>query len=190
MTTISAVVEASTTELVSAAIDGDQRAWDQIVDRYHRLVWHIVRGFRQLDPASMADANQTTWLRLAENLERVKEPEHLASWLATTARRECIRLVDRASRVELRDEIEQPALDEPLDLHLIESERDVALWRAFSQLDEGCRTLLTMVVIGPSVSYDQVAVELDMKRGSIGPTRGRCLEKLRGLLDHITGGYG
>ena len=80
----------SLAELVEAAARGDQRAWNEIVERFQRLVWATARAHR-LSSADAADVAQTTWLRLVENLDRIREPEHLGAWLATTARRESIR---------------------------------------------------------------------------------------------------
>lgn len=83
--------------LVAAASRGDQAAWDAIVQRFSNLLWSIARGYR-LDPIDASDVVQMTWLKLVENLDRIAEPEALASWLATTVRRECLQLIRRTSR--------------------------------------------------------------------------------------------
>src|SRR3712207_8783081 len=77
---------AEVTDLVRRAVRGDQRAWQEIVDEYGGLVWSVARGFR-LSEAQMADAVQTTWLRLVEHLAEIREPERLPGWLRTTTRR-------------------------------------------------------------------------------------------------------
>lgn len=176
----------STTTLVARALERDQSAWDDLVDRYTRLVWHVVLSFRDLNDASQADAHQTTWLRLAENLARIHDPERLGSWLATTARRECIRLVAAQKREAPTAEVDPGDSFEELDRHLLADERDADLWRAFRQLDEDGQRLLRFLLADPPFSYDEIAVLLDMKRGSIGPTRRRCLDALKQHLRVIT----
>ncbi|HZG95557.1 MAG TPA: sigma-70 family RNA polymerase sigma factor, partial [Mycobacteriales bacterium] len=82
----------SLTELVRAAADGDQRAWNALVDRFSRLVWAVARQHR-LSEADAGDVAQATWLRLVENLASLREPEAVGGWLATTARREALRVI-------------------------------------------------------------------------------------------------
>ncbi|MGZ4591698.1 MAG: RNA polymerase sigma factor, partial [Actinomycetes bacterium] len=89
-------------ELVRAATAGDQSSWDELVDRFTGLVWHVARGHR-LGEADAADVVQTVWLRLVESLPRLREPAAVAGWLATTARHESLRLLRRAGR-EVSDE--------------------------------------------------------------------------------------
>jgi RNA polymerase sigma factor (sigma-70 family) len=171
-----------TTLLVRAA-DGDQDAWNVMVDRYTNLLWSIARGHR-LGTDAAADVVQTTWLRLLENLGRIKEPERLAAWLATTTRHECLRVLRKGQREE---PTEDTALDLPdltaaqLDATLLLEERDAALWRALSGLGERCQQLLRVLMADPPPSYDAVSAALEMPIGSIGPTRARCLAKLREL---------
>ena len=74
---MTAMTATSTTDLVELALAGDQRAWGELVERYTRLVWHVILGFRQLDPETQADVHQTTWLKLAEQLGEVRDPERL-----------------------------------------------------------------------------------------------------------------
>jgi len=176
---VNLVSDISTTELVALGAAGDQRAWDQLVDRYTRLVWHVILGFR-LSEQSAEDVHQTTWLRLAEKLDSIREPEHLGSWLATTARNECLRIVRHQER-EVASEIAEEQLggSDPLDRHMLESERDVALWGAFVTIPESCQQLLRLLLAEPAFNYEEIAAVLEMPVGSIGPTRSRCLEKLR-----------
>ena len=84
-------------ELVRAAAEGDQQAWDALVDRFAGLVWAIARAHR-LSPADAADVSQTTWLRLVEHLGRIRDPERVGAWLAATARHECLRVIRHAGR--------------------------------------------------------------------------------------------
>lgn len=179
MTAMTAMADA---ELVARALDSDQRAWEELVERYTRLVWHVVLGFHQLDSGSQADAHQTTWLRLAEQLDRIRDPERIGSWLATTAKRECLRLLDARRRETPLAEVELAPMDDPLDRHLLDSERDAALWTSFQSLGDRCQALLRLLLAEPPFTYDEIAELLVMKRGSIGPTRQRCLDTLRGQL--------
>lgn len=170
-------------ELVHAAADGDQVAWDNIVNRFSGLVWATARAHR-LSRDDAADVAQTTWLRLVEHLDRIREPERLGAWLATTARHESLRVIRRGSREQPSDEpdlFEAPS-DEAFDRLLLERDRDEALWRAFAALDEDCQALLRLV-IADEEPYEGVSAALEMPIGSIGPTRGRCLEKLRRKID-------
>jgi RNA polymerase sigma factor (sigma-70 family) len=176
-------VDTTNSELVAAATAGDQRAWDALVERYTSLLWAIARSYR-LPPADAADVVQTTWLRLVEHLERIADPDRLPGWLATTARRECLRLLRHADReVYSATGVRDAPDDAPaLDAALLADERDAILWTAFARLDEVCQRLLRVLSTDPPPSYAIVAAALDMKIGSIGPTRARCLAKLRQLL--------
>ncbi|MFL6140137.1 MAG: RNA polymerase sigma factor [Frankiaceae bacterium] len=169
------------TALVRRAAEGDQAAWNAIIDRYTNLLWSIGRSHR-LSTDATADVVQTSWLRLLENLGRIKEPERLGAWLATTARHECLRLLRRTQREELTEDTALDAPDtsaRPLDATLLLEERDAALWRALSGIGERCRELLRVLMADPPPSYDAVSAALAMPVGSIGPTRARCLAKLR-----------
>ena len=172
--------------LLAAAAAGDSSAWNVLVDQYTGLLWSIARGYR-MSTADAADAVQTTWLRLVEHLDRIEDPSRLPGWLATTVRRECLRILRRGKR-------EQPAFDDEglpdvvddapgLDAALLDSERDAALWRAMEQMPERCRLLLRVLMASPPPSYAEVAAALDMPIGSIGPTRQRCLDRLRHIAD-------
>ena len=167
-------------DLVRGARDGDESAWSVIVDQFEGLVWTIARAHR-LSQAEAADVTQTTWLRLVENLDRIKYPERLGAWLATTARREClrhIRLRGRELQVEDESVFEAPT-DESLDSRIIDRERSSALWRAFAGLEERCQGLLRLLSAPDPPSYEEIGAALGMPIGAIGPTRSRCLEKLR-----------
>lgn len=168
--------------LVGAAAGGDENAWRSIVDRFARLVWFCIRPFG-LDEGTAEDVFQTVWLRLAEHLGRIRQPEALASWLATTARREAIKVSQsRARQMPMDIEWEQVDLSaQPEDAFLDKEEKSEIL-KAYSQLSRSCRELLGLLVASPDLSYDEVARVLDLPRGSLGPTRARCLDRLRSLL--------
>lgn len=173
--------EVDTTTLLEAAARGDQAAWDALVDRYASLLWSIARAHRLRD-ADAADAVQTVWLKLVENLGRIKEPERLPGWLATTTRHECLRQLRRTDRERPTDDQvwqSEPAPGPAVDAALLLDERDAALWRALDKLSDQCRRLLRVLMATPPPSYAEVADALDIPVGSIGPTRQRCLGRLR-----------
>jgi RNA polymerase sigma factor (sigma-70 family) len=170
--------------LVRSASSGDSAAWNAIVDRFSSLVWATARAHR-LSREDASDVAQTTWLRLVEHLDRIREPERLGAWLATTARHESLRVIRRGVREQPSDDadlFEAPA-DETLDRLLVDPERDGLLWRAFAQLSLRCKSLLRLLMADEEPSYEEVAAALGMPIGAIGPTRGRCLEKLRGAAE-------
>lgn len=178
------VTDAPPADLVRAAARGDASAWDALVERHTPLLWAVARSFR-LDTADAADAVQTTWLRLLEHIDRITEPEHVAAWLATTTRRECLRQLRRAGREQPVELVSLDVIDlgtAPLDAGLLREERDAELWRAVEALPERCRALLRVLMADPPPAYDVVAAALDMPVGSIGPTRSRCLDRLRRVL--------
>lgn len=176
--------------LLARASSGDQAAWNVIVERYANLLWSVGRAHR-LGTADAADVVQTTWLRLVENLGRIQDPERLAGWLVTTARRECLRVLRRSGRefVGAADDAAAEMVDElapALDAALLEQERDAALWQCFSRLSERCQHLLRVLMAAEPPAYAEVSEALGMPIGSIGPTRMRCLDRLR----EITGQAG
>ena len=170
------VSDTSTTELVVLGAAGDQRAWDQLVDRFTRLVWHVILGFRLSEQAG-EDVHQTTWLRLAESSTPSASPSASAvGWPprpATNASGCCG--PSNGDRHRHRRGTDRGTLD-PLDKHLLDTERDVAVLDAFLQLPENCQQLLRLLVTDPPFSYEEIAAVLEMPVGSIGPTRARCLE--------------
>jgi RNA polymerase sigma factor (sigma-70 family) len=175
------MAEITAGQLVAAAAGGNQSAWDGLVERFGNLVWSIARGHNLTD-ADAADVSQTTWLRLVENLERIRDPERVGSWLASTARHECLRVLRRAGRtVPVADDIELDAESPapPLDSTLLTTERDTALWAAFARLGERCRMLLRLLMADPPASYEEISAATGSPVGSIGPTRARCLAQLR-----------
>lgn len=173
----------STTELLAAAAEGDSAAWSELVDRYERLVWSVVRGYR-LGEAASNDVCQTVWLRLVEHCDRIRDPERLPGWLSTTARNEALRLV-RAKKRTIPSEFEFDLVDETLpelDAELIADERVQRLVEAFGELDADCQQLLRLLTTDPPLDYDTIAEIIDRPKGSIGPTRARCIEKLRRIM--------
>jgi RNA polymerase sigma factor (sigma-70 family) len=149
-----------------------------LVERYTSLLWSVARSYR-LPETDAADVVQTTWLRLVEHLDRIADPDRLPGWLVTTVRRECMRLVRRAGRETYAALADVPDDAPAVDAALLRDERDAALWRAFAQLGDFCRQLLRVLMADPPPAYAEVSAALDIPVGSIGPTRARCLAKLR-----------
>jgi RNA polymerase sigma factor (sigma-70 family) len=166
--------------LIRAANGGDGAAWEAIVDRFAGLVWATTRAYR-LSPTDAADVTQTTWLRLVENLDRINDPERLGGWLATTARRECLRHMRLRSH-ELatgEDSVFEAPSEDRVEQRVMIRERNAALRRALARISERCQTLLRLLAGPESFSYEEIAAALDMPIGAIGPTRARCLDQLR-----------
>jgi RNA polymerase sigma factor (sigma-70 family) len=166
--------------LFRSAAAGDQEAWDGLVREFGSTIRGIARRYR-LGEADAADVEQTTWLRLLLHTHDVNDPRRLSAWLATTARRECLRVLQHRSRqLPIGDElpdIEAPAaaVDERLLIH----ERDAALRASFDNLVPADRTLLQLCISEPRRSYREISASTGMPVGSIGPTRQRALDRLR-----------
>jgi RNA polymerase sigma factor (sigma-70 family) len=169
--------------LVAQARDGDKDAWDAIVDRYAPLIWSICRRY-QLDRTDADDVAQSVWLRLVDQLELIREPAALPGWIATTTRRECGRMVTAARRREAlgsgldAENIPDGRPDEA-ETEVLMAERNAALREAFDALPAPCQRLLALLITDPPVSYADISAELGIAVGSIGPSRARCLERVR-----------
>jgi len=188
----------SVTDLVIRARNGDSRAWDALVERYAPLIWSICRRYR-LDSADAQDVNQSVWLTLVDQLAALREPAALPGWLATTTQRECGRVLRTVRRTQVswfvldaEDIADERALT--AEEELLQAERHAALREAFTGLPPGCRQLIAMLIQDPPVPYAQIGTALGIPVGSIGPSRHRCLDKLRhhpaiaALIDAETGG--
>ncbi len=171
--------------LVRHAADGDRHAWEGLVDQYARLIWSITVDFK-LTESDASDVAQTTWLRLLQHIDRIEYPDRVGSWLAATARNECLRsLAARKRVVPVHDDVELTSVvaHEPgVDERLLADERDQVVRDALSRLPRRWQRLLEMLMADPPVSYADISDELGLPVGSIGPTRGRCLARLRVLL--------
>jgi RNA polymerase sigma factor (sigma-70 family) len=175
--------ELSVADLVSDAVSGDQDAWDALVERYSPLLMSVLRRYR-MSSDDLYDVAQTVWLRMIENLGKLREPRALPGWIVTTARNESLRVLKAGARSRpfsslYEGEAPMPSDDSEVDDDLLLEERRVALLEAFAELADRERELLTLLVADPPLPYAEIGSRLDMKVGSIGPTRARILEKLR-----------
>jgi RNA polymerase sigma factor (sigma-70 family) len=172
-------------QLVRRAAEGDRWAWERLVDQYSRLIWAITRDFK-LSESDAADVAQVTWLRLLEHIDRLKSPDRVGSWLAATARNECLRVLSARKRVVLSHDdvvLEGSAAPEPeVDERLLAAENAQLVREAVACLPSRSQRLLELLMADPPASYAEISDELGLPVGSIGPTRSRCLARLRELL--------
>lgn len=175
----------SVAQLVGSAGEGDQAAWRELVRRFDGMIGAVGRRYG-LGHADVAELRQTTWLRLVEHLGRIEQPERIGGWLATTARRESLRMLSQSARTSPGAEhLLTNATDwrmPEVDARALTAERDACLVAAWGRLKPRCQRLLALLVADGEVSYQEISRMLDMPVGSIGPTRGRCLEHLRQLV--------
>jgi RNA polymerase sigma factor (sigma-70 family) len=175
---------------LQAARAGNRHARATLVADLTPLVWHVARG-NGLDKATAEDVVQTVWLALFSHIDRLEEPRALAGWLITTTRREAQRVRSKgAAQLPLTDEMAEtlPSNHPQPEDEALRADRNDRLWKAFAGLPEKCQELLRLTVLAGRTEYRLVAETMHMKRGSIGPTRGRCLNTLRELLDTEGGG--
>lgn len=177
----------SDAELIAACRQDEAGAWDELVARYERLVYTIPLRYG-LPRSEADDVFQTVWITLLEKLPTLREPDRLSSWLVTTTRRATWdrRRSSEHKRTESFDPAELPeelggATPEELVADFQQAQR---MEQAVAQLDERCRRLLYFLYQDKTApSYAEIADELGLTTGSIGPIRARCLEKLRGILE-------
>jgi RNA polymerase sigma factor (sigma-70 family) len=186
-------------ELVTGALAGHQDAWNALVARLERVVWKAV-NMMTFDHEIRDDAFAATWLRLAERLHTIREPEKLPGWLATTATNEVRQIVRQRGRnlplaeppasasrsSDVFDSVVGDDGDHASSMMLDDARREVR--DAFARLDDGCRELLTVLVLAdPPIPYDEASEILGRPVGALGPSRRRCLEKMKGLLPATEG---
>ena len=175
--------DCSVSDLVARARSGDRQAWDALVERYAPLIWSICRRHR-LGRADADDVGQSVWLRLLDQLDRVRDPAALPGWLATTTRRECLRVLSAAQgphatiyALDVESLPDQRA--GTADQELLAAERHAALRAAFTQLPPNGQQLLALLTADPPTPYADISAQLGIPVGSIGPTRSRYLDKIR-----------
>lgn len=161
--------------------DGDQEAMDDLVLLLSPVLWQVVRACG-LDREAAEDVVQTTWLALVRSRDSITEARAVSGWLCTAARREAWRVSRRSSRQSPTDDdvLDRHLPDEPApEQRVVLDDENARLWGCLEQLPDRCQRLLRIVAAEPRPDYTAIASDLDMPVGSIGPTRGRCLEKLR-----------
>ena len=184
------VLERSDAELIRECRAGDQRAWDDLVGRYQRLIYAIPRRAGLTDEQA-ADVFQEVFLTLFEKLDEIQQPEKIRSWIVTTAKfktwatvRGSKGLYSPESEEEMEQEMANIADASPLaDEMLIEVEQQHLIRTALKQLEERCQKILSMLYLNvAAASYSEVAEAVGVGETSISPLRSRCLKKLEKLL--------
>ncbi len=185
---MSDATQLSPAQLIAACRAGDANAWDALVARYERLVYTIPLRYG-LTPAEADDVFQSVWLKLLEHLDSLRQPDRVAAWLVTTARRECWDR-RRGANHERTSPVAPESLPEeswvekltPEEI-VIRFEQQSAVRQAVESLDDRCQRLLqSLYYDATKPSYTEIAERLGLPVGSIGPTRARCLQKLRRVL--------
>jgi len=172
-------------ELISMCLRGDPLAWEALIVRYRRLVYSVPVRFGFGD-ADAADVFQAVCLKLLEHLHEVKDDRKISGWLITTTTRQCLHVKSLKGR---ETPTEEGDLEEPEDQAVniedlrIETEQEHAIREVVEELAGRCRTLIALLYFDSrSPSYEDISSELNIPVASIGPTRARCLEKLRTML--------
>jgi RNA polymerase sigma factor (sigma-70 family) len=163
---------------------GDAVALDELVRVMTPVLWHVVRAYR-LGNEVAEDVVQTTWLALVRSRDTIHEPAAVGGWLTTTARREAWRVARATGRgIPVEDEELARRLpdEESPESEVVRRDGEDRLWDAVERLSERCQALLRIVAFEHRPDYTTIAANLGMPVGSIGPTRGRCLQKLRALM--------
>ena len=177
---------ADVASVVLAARRQDPKAWEELFKRYVSLLWSIAlrHGLRESDAA---DVVQTTWLRLIEHIDDVRDPSRVGPWLAKTAQREALRSYTQSRRFVLSDQDEAfdgpDLLLAPVDEELLAREQADAALAALDTLPPTWRSLVGLLTQDPPLSYEEIGADLGVPVGSIGPTRGRCVRRMRALLE-------
>lgn len=190
-----AVIDSSTTatELVELARSGHQPAWDQLMTRYGRLVYSIARRHR-LSSAECDDVAQATWLRLVQSIGSIRDPERCGDWLASVARNESLRVITRERRAlpmaDPFESLDAPSQSDPScnpALAAVSNDEMRQVSKALATLRAADQLLLRLVLMDPTPSYAEISAQTGIPVPSIGPTRTRCLRRLRSAL--VAGGF-
>ena len=161
--------------------DGDQAKMGELVRVLTPILWHTARSSR-LDAATAEDVLQTVWLTLVRKSDTITEPLAVLQWMVVSTKREAWRVAKNQGRFTPEDLESTPAAannGESIEDAVLRDESDNRLWRHIERLPERCRTLLRVIAFADRPDYAELARALGMPQGSIGPTRGRCLAKLR-----------
>lgn len=170
--------EPTDADLLARCRERDATAWDQLVSRYERLVYSVALR-NGLGDADAADVTQNTFVTLIDSLDRLRDEERLASWLMTVARRQSWRVRNLNRRTVDLEQVGEDVADPVAEWDTV-----IALHDALATLGGTCRELLQALYLDPAgPSYAEIARHFGRSIGGIGPLRGRCLEKLRGILE-------
>lgn len=166
--------------------DGDEGSMAELVALLTPILWHTARA-QNVDQATAEDVLQSTWLALVRNAASIADPKAVLQWLIVTTKREAWRVVKAERRVEPQDfeddETVLGAIEPSPEIGVVEAAGSQRLWSHIAKLPERCRELLRVIAFADRPGYASIATALGMPVGSIGPTRGRCLAKLRAELD-------
>lgn len=180
--------EASDSELVKRCLAGRAEAWELLIHRYRRLIYSIPVSYG-FDSEQADEIFQSVSLKLLEKLPKIRKTESLASWISTTTRRECWhQSKQRRQNVPLEDEHGETLIDEDPKIlaRIVALERQHAVALAMQKLDSRCRQLLSALYYeDPTPSYEEISRRLDRPVGSLGPTRRRCIEKLKKIFESL-----
>jgi RNA polymerase sigma factor (sigma-70 family) len=175
-------VSDSVSDLVTCARNGEKQAWDALIDRYAPLIWSICRR-HGLDRVDTEDVGQAVWLYLVAHLDNLHEPAALPGWLATTARRECLRVLRAGRPLAVGHVLDAETLPDTqavvAEQEVLAAERQAALREAFLDLPRCGQRLIALLLEDPPLPYAEISVRLGIPIGSIGPTRRRYLDKVR-----------
>lgn len=170
-------------ELLIRAREGEQEAWNELVEQMSPIIWSIARSFR-LDHATAKDVAQTVWVKLLENCDRIEDPDRLPGWISTTSRREAMAAINGLKRMMPSDfeyDIEDPG--HSVEQRVVDHEDHDEVRAAFDSLDQSDQELLRLVVLEPPMSYEEIAEITGRPIGSLGPTRARALRRLRRAIE-------
>ena len=172
---------------LTAVKSSDEQGWNALIERYQPIINSVCRSYR-LTPEDAADVSQTVWMKVVDNLDRIREPRAIPAWIKTTAIRAALALLRTRNRLTLLDVSQDnsaawsplnPSLySSEVDARMLDTERQSAVRDGLAELAESHRALLSLLVADPPISYQQISDQLGLPVGSIGPTRARCLRKL------------
>ncbi|MFL6140558.1 MAG: RNA polymerase sigma factor [Labedaea sp.] len=157
---------------------GVESAWQEIVDRFSPLVFAVCRRYG-IGGADAQDVSGAVWLRLVSHAKTIRDPRGLPGWLQTTTRNECLQLLRHHKRQIPTDTLSAGSFATELDANLIHEERRTAARQAFAQLSRSDQALLSMLFSDPPKTYKEISAALGIPVGAIGPTRARCLARVR-----------
>jgi RNA polymerase sigma factor (sigma-70 family) len=173
------------TELLALARQGDGTAWAEVVARYRGLVTSVVRAYR-LQDADARDAEQRTWLRLVEHLGSLRDPDRLGGWLATTASRECLRILREGQTLVGLEMDAVPATEPGVEEQVIDADTAARLWQIVATLPPRGRTIMHALFADEPRPYAEVARATGIPIGSLGPSRARLIDRVRRTFDDGT----